>query len=176
LPQRIATYQDFKKQIVEVDFAEFMSNRGDLRKAWHCAISLFHLHDWVYKAHKAAIDANYTFVDDDGVTRPVSRASHFANALGQLHPDFQLIRGVANNAKHLEIGESPPGRQDPSGMPSHAANVYVTDIVFQPGVFQDNMVQTPDVMLEADPNHLTLARIAQSVMDMWNRLFQDRGW
>jgi hypothetical protein len=29
-----------------------------VRRAFHCAISLFHLSDWVYVAHKAHIDAN----------------------------------------------------------------------------------------------------------------------
>ena len=31
-------------------------DKGDLRKAWHCAGPLFHLHDWVYAKHKASID------------------------------------------------------------------------------------------------------------------------
>jgi hypothetical protein len=35
------------------------------------------------------------------VARPVSDEKTFANALGELHYDFDLIRGIANSAKHL---------------------------------------------------------------------------
>ncbi len=40
---RIDTYTEFKRSIVEPDFRDFLADRGDLRKAWHCAGSLFHL-------------------------------------------------------------------------------------------------------------------------------------
>lgn len=87
---RVDNYRAFRAEIVEADFQDFMADRGNLRKAWHCAGSLFHLHDWVYAAHKASIDSRYMFVDDQGQTRPASRAEHFANALGQQHADYQL--------------------------------------------------------------------------------------
>jgi hypothetical protein len=92
---------------VEPDFQAFMADRADLRKAWHCASSLFHLHDWVYAARKPSIDANYQFVDDNGQTKPVSRVEHFANALGQKHPEFQLIRTATQATLILRSWRSP---------------------------------------------------------------------
>ena len=89
---RIETYTDFKTEVVESDYREFMDDQGNLRKAWHCAGSLFHLHDWVYNANKRTIDDKYTFQDDRGRVQPVSKSEHFANSLGQRHADFQLIR------------------------------------------------------------------------------------
>ena len=80
---RIDTYSEFKRSVVEPDFREFMANKADLRKAWHCAGSLFHLHDWVYAAHKASIDSKYKFVGDDGERKPIACAAHFATSLGQ---------------------------------------------------------------------------------------------
>ena len=53
--ERIDTCTKFKQSIVERDFEAFMQDRGSLRKAWHCAGSLFHLADWVYAAHKKRI-------------------------------------------------------------------------------------------------------------------------
>ena len=135
-PTRIDTYSQFKHSIVEQDFQEFMADRGNLRKAWHCAGSLFHLHDWVYAAHKLAIDAKYTFLDDTGQTRRVSSSVHFANSLGQAHPDFQLIRGIANVSKHFALYSVPPGRVNPPGMPSHAANTYVSGMSSNPACFK----------------------------------------
>jgi hypothetical protein len=173
---RIDTYQDFKTLVVEPDFQEFMADRGNLRKAWHCAGSLFHLHDWVYEAHKASIDAKYTFVDDRGHTQQVSCAPHFANSLGQKHPDFQLMRGIANASKHFALRTPPPGRPNPPGMPSHAANTYVTGAAFQPGAFQGNAFQVGNVMLQANPDDIEFSCLAQSVFDMWNHLFVNEGW
>jgi hypothetical protein len=34
---RIDTHSEFKRSVVEPDFREFMENKADLRKAWHCA-------------------------------------------------------------------------------------------------------------------------------------------
>jgi hypothetical protein len=67
MAQGIDTYEDFKTSVAEPDFQEFMADKGNLRKAWHCAGSLFHLHDWVYGAHKTSIDAKYTYKDDGGL-------------------------------------------------------------------------------------------------------------
>src|SRR5258708_549734 len=97
----VADCRSFWRDIVVPDYNDFAANIADLRRAFHCAISLFHLSDWVYVAHKAYIDANFTFHDKIDVARPVSDEKTFANALGQLHPDFDLIRGIANSAKHL---------------------------------------------------------------------------
>jgi hypothetical protein len=174
--QRIATYTDFKSSVVETDFHEFMTDRGNLRKAWHCAGSLFHLHDWVYAAHKSSIDAKYTFVDDSGPTLRVSHSIEFANSLGQSHPDFQLVRGIANASKHFALKTPPPGRINPPGMPSNAANTYVEGIAFQPGAFQTGAFQTGDVMLQATANDIEFAALAKSVVDMWNQLFGNEGW
>jgi hypothetical protein len=173
---RIDTYTKYKQDIVEPDFDEFMTNRGDLRKAWHCAGSLFHLHDWVYEAYKSAIDRKYTFVDDNDQQLCVSSHVHFANSLGQAHPDFQLIRGIANASKHLVLHPVPQGRTNPPGMPSHAANAYVSGTAFQPGAFQGNAFQTGDVKLERSTGHIEFAVLAQSVLNMWNQLFATEGW
>jgi hypothetical protein len=176
MPQRIDTYTDFKREIVDVDFRDFMADdSGTLRKAWHCAGSLFHLHDWVYAAHKALIDAKYTFINDKKQTQAVSCASHFANSLGQQYPNFERIRGIANASKHSVLRPR-PGRIIPSGIPSSAANTYVTDAAFQPGAFQRSAFQVGDVMLEATPQDMLFSELARSVLDMWEQLFQSEGW
>jgi hypothetical protein len=173
---RIDTHREFRRSVVEPDFRDFVADKGDLRKAWHCAGSLFHLHDWVYAAHKSSIDAKYTFVDDKGQTQPVSCAAHFANSLGQKHPDFQLIRGIANSSKHFVLKPVPQGRVNPAGMPTYAANVYVSGTAFQRNAFQSNAFQTGDVKLQRDEGDIDFADLAQSVLDMWNQVFTDEGW
>src|SRR5262249_16049597 len=146
--ERIDTYGKFKRWVVDPDFRDFTADVGDLRRMWHCAGSLFHLHDWVYVAHKSSIDAKYTFVDDRGLTQSVSRLSHGTHSLGQTFPEFELIRGIANSSKHCELRPVPPGRISPPGMPTAAANTYVTGVAFQPGAFQSDAFQSGEVKLE----------------------------
>jgi hypothetical protein len=93
----ITDCRSFWRDIIVPDYNDFTAKIDDLRRAFHCAISLFHLSDWVYAAHKPYIDAHFSHRDKNGVARPVSDAKTFANALGELHPDFDLIRGIANS-------------------------------------------------------------------------------
>ena len=174
---KIDTYREFMRSVVEPDFQEFMADKGNLRKAWHCAGSLFHLHDWVYEAHKSRIDAKYTFHNDKTKqTRPVSSKVQFADSLGQTHPNFELIRGIANASKHFKRRQDRPSKVNPPGMPSYAANTYVSGTAFQPGAFQSNVFQTGRVKLQSSPTDIEFAGIAQSVFNMWNQLFEDEKW
>ena len=172
---QIDTYSKYKQQVVERDFREFMAARADLRKAWHCAGSLFHLHEWVYAAHKAAIDVKYTFVDDNGSIRPVSCAVHFANSLGQIYPDFQLVRGIANASKHfvyfvplLRAGlirracRATPPIPTCRGQPLNWAHFL--------------MFQLGEVKQQADSTDVEFAVLAQSILNMWDQLFAQEGW
>ena len=173
---RIDTYSEYKSFVAELDLADFLAHRDDLRRAWHCAGSLFHLSDWVYQAHAASINAGFTYVDDAGVTQRVTKAEHFATSLGQQFPEFQLIRGIANASKHFVLKPVPPGRINPPGMPSHAANTYVSGSAFQASAFQSNAFQVGDVKLEAGHGDIEFAPLAQTVIEMWNNLFVANGW
>lgn len=168
----VTNYTEFRRFVVEPDLQDFMTNRDDVRKAWHCAGSLFHLADWVYGAHKTGIDTRFSFVNDQGVTRQVSRIEEFATALGQAYADFQLIRGIANSAKHFVLRPVPSGRVNPPGMPTHAANTYVSDGAFSTAF--SNAFPVAEVRLQGPD--IAFAGLAQSVSDMWDRLFTSEGW
>ena len=174
--QSITTYTEFKQAVVEPDFRDFMSDQSNLRKAWHSAGSLFHLADWVYVAHKPTIDSKYKFVDDIGRTKFVSSSIEFANSLGQIHPEFQLIRGIANAAKHCELKSVPPGRKNLPGMASLASDTYVSTGGFESNGFQFNAFRIAVVKLEGSPKDVEFAPVAQAVLDMWDKLFVAECW
>jgi hypothetical protein len=69
---------------------------------------------------------------------------------------------------------APPGRKDPPGMPSNAANTYTSSGDFSTDFSRD--FDTGEVMIEASPNPIPFARLAQSVLDMWNDIFNAEGW
>ena len=125
----VTDYRAFWREIVVPDYNDFIGQIDNLRRAFHSAISLLHMSDWVYHAHKQYIDANFTFRDNNGVVRPVSDEMTFANALGQLHPDFDLIHGIANFAKHLALKKPRPH----PAAPSNAANTRVKSTGFGQG-------------------------------------------
>src|SRR5258706_273986 len=97
---KIDNHKKFWDEVVRPDYDEYLADIDDIRLAWHCATSFFHLADWVYHNNKAYIDANVTWVDQSGGAHRVTNATEFANAVGNACPEFELIRGIANSAKH----------------------------------------------------------------------------
>jgi hypothetical protein len=78
---------------------------------------------------RVIFDANSSYRDRNGVVRPVVDEKTFANALSDLHPDFDFARGVANSAKHLVL----TNRRPHPASPSHAANTRVQSTSFGEG-------------------------------------------
>ena len=68
--QKIDDYKKYWNQVVVPDYDDFFQNLDNLRKAFHCASSLFHMADWLYWDNKAYIDANLTWLDGS-VRKPV---------------------------------------------------------------------------------------------------------
>jgi hypothetical protein len=180
LPQikKITSYNEYRTEIVERDHADFLADDGDIRKAFHTAISLFHLHDWVYAAHSAYIDANFTFFRN-GVPASVTNAKQFADALSDASPDFALIRSVANAAKHLELRTPDPRRPPPPpSAASSAANTFSQTTSWGEGKWGEmKWGGAPTIMLEgANNNHLVLSKITSAALRMWNELIAEHGW
>jgi hypothetical protein len=165
---------------VEPDFNDYLAKIDDLRRAFHCAISLFHLHDWIYVAHKASTDTSFTFKDKNAVSQPVHDHRSFANAVGDLYPDFELIREIANSAKHLKLREpgTPPSARSHPSAPSHAVNTRVQATGWGEGGFgKGPWGGTPRVMLEAPKGHdLEFADLAKSTFEMCKSLSQKHCW
>jgi hypothetical protein len=171
---RIDTYEKFFEHVVKQDYSDFLLSPDDLRKAFHCASSLFHFSDWLYAAKKQEIDAKYTFIDDKGVRRPVRTASQFANSIAEQCPEFQLIRGIAHAGKHFALKPPPPGRQNPPDMPSHAANT-VNRGAFQAGVFDSGAFDVRQAYLEGTPAR-PISGLAKTTMEMWRQMLRSEGW
>ena len=113
-----------------------MSN-GDLRKAFHCAGSLFHLADWLYWGNKTYVDANFTFKDKSGATQPVTDEKPFANALRDLCSDFELIRGIANAGKIIQVKPAKhPGAPASAAKLTHHLGFY--QATFDVATFDDS--------------------------------------
>jgi len=173
MPTKIDNYKKYWNEVVELDYQDFMNAIDDVRKAFHCASSLFHMADWLYFGNKAYIDGRFTFTDRNGTVQPVNDEKTFANAVRDLCPDFELIRGVANAGKHLEIKK---GKHAAS--PISAANTYVTAKGYGEGQYGTGPYGgTPRVVQEGPGDQdIELADLAKSIRDMWIELCKEHGF
>ena len=137
-------------EFLEPDYQEYFAQQGDLRRAFHCAISLFHMADWIYKEKGLAYwqAVGLDFVNRNGVREPVRDEKTFANALAAIDQNFELIRNIANSAKHFSL--SRPGSHPSS--PSHAANTYSQSSTFHPAMFDADVFDTTDKVLLEGPS------------------------
>jgi hypothetical protein len=157
--------------MVEPDFAECLRNPADLRAAFHVASSLFHMHDWVWQTHKAAVQAAFAI----RANRDKEGGAAFARALGKQCPDFARIQGIANAAKHLKLEKLPFHAADTSVKVMPAAGGYGVGAIGY-GV-SGNYGGGPRVVV-AGPNGTDMAfsHIARTVYDMWTMLQANHGW
>jgi hypothetical protein len=171
---RIDNYAIYWREIVTQDYREFLRNDDDLRRAFHCAASLFHMHDWLYVTEESAIKVKYSFKDQHGVAQSIFDPGSFANVISDIHADFELIRGVANSGKHLQLT---PRRNTPlrhPSMPSNAANTYFSISTVQLGPLSWT---SGEIMLAMPtPPDRSLVDIATSVYEFWQTFCTANGW
>lgn len=164
------TAADFWAGMVEPDYQDCCDKPADLRAAFHAAISLFHMHDWVWKTHEAVVRASFTFVDKNG-TKLVHDSASFANALEQQCEDFGRVRGVANAAKHLEPRED--GIRPVANAPRSASDTTVKTTALGEGNYGSGPYGgTPRVMLD----NLEFSDVIRGVYELWNELRVTHGW
>jgi hypothetical protein len=182
LMREFRTPSDFWSGMVEPDFADCEANKADLRAALHAAISLFHMHDWIWETHKATVRTLFKYRDRHRKTHKVSDASSFANALEQQFPDFGGIRSIANAAKHLSLRDVRPvdnaarhAADTAVQLPGAGLGGYGVGAGYgTPGLSYTGL---PCVML-AGPNEkdMVFFEIAKAVRDMWIGLRDKHGW
>jgi hypothetical protein len=173
--QTVAQFQtasDFWNNMVVPDHSEFQANAGDLRIAFHAASSLFHMHDWVFSSYQASVCSSFTFIDGNGTQHPVNNAATFANSLEAICPDFALVRGIANAAKHLALTNIRPHPD----APSHAANTTSQSVGWGEGAYGVGPYDAPQVMLQGSASQLHFIQIADNVKQMWAGLNCTHNW
>jgi hypothetical protein len=89
----ITNYEEFYAMLVE-DFDEFMKNRQSARCAMHCAITAYHLYEWVWGDWLKTDHATKTKL---GITDRASFLSWIDNKCLW----FPIIQALANGGKHF---------------------------------------------------------------------------
>jgi hypothetical protein len=112
------------------------------------------------------------------------KSENFATALEQQNDDFGRIRGIANAAKHLELG--PDGIRPVSNAPSHAANTAIQIDGSGAGGYDcagcydlggAALSGIPKIMLAGpNGNDMEFSTIVKSVYGMWEALKSMYAW
>jgi hypothetical protein len=90
----IVTPRDFYAMVVQ-DFEDFMDEPHSARRAMHCAISAYHLHDWVWAGGLAKNDA---LREELGIAR---NKGEFVAWCTRMTWHFAIVQDLANGSKHL---------------------------------------------------------------------------
>jgi hypothetical protein len=170
---KIDTCNKYWKEFVLPDLKDFIEDQGNVRKAFHSAISLLHMADWIYKEKGLAYwqSIGLQFKDRTGAMVAVHDDKSFANAIATINPDFELVRGVANSAKHFELKR----RGNHAAAPISSANTYSRVAAFDSSSFDQTAFDaTDEVMLEGPGgNDLLFLKLAQSSKDTLKKFSTD---
>jgi hypothetical protein len=88
----IVTSRDYLAKL-EADFADFMKEPGSEQRAVNCAITAFHLHEWVWTDWLKADSARRQFFG-------AATKGDFVAAIVRACPWFLVMQEIANAAKH----------------------------------------------------------------------------
>ena len=154
---QITSAREYFDEIVEPDFADAMASPASLRAAFHCASSLYHLHEFVFADH--------------GKQLGYQKSREFDDALCAKSKDFQLVRDIANTAKHMELD------RDPKRI-THIANTTVQSTGFGEGAYGSGPFGgTPRVRVHVAPNtDEEFSSVATAAMTLWRQMFAQHGW
>jgi hypothetical protein len=166
------TAADYWAGVVEPDYQDCRNNPADLRIAFHAALSLFHMHDWIWKTHEAAVRASFTFTDKNGTVVKVHDKGSFANALEQQCGDFGRVRGIANAAKHFDVEVRPI-----PNAPGNATDTAVRTTAYGEGPYGGGPFGgTSRVMLVGPNGSMEFSDVIKGAYEMWNTLRANYGW
>lgn len=156
---KISNAVEFKK-FVDLDYADYITNAEDLRKALHLALGLFHLRDWTFSEYEGNISFPFKSVGKD-----------YQQYLEGQCSKFGVIRDIANATKHYTLDKNPSTKM------VSLANVEVTVGAFQSNAFQGNAFPVSEIKAEVGPNQFEhFEQAAKDVKAMWDRLFLHYGW
>ncbi|MHC2791215.1 hypothetical protein ACVINZ_000227 [Mesorhizobium jarvisii] len=91
----IVTATDFYTVLVQ-DFDDFMDEPHSARRALHCAITAFHLHEWVWGEW---LSKDKTARDAMGIS--TRDKDHFLQWVDRHCPWFRGVQDLANGTKHF---------------------------------------------------------------------------
>ena len=157
----ISSARDFWTKIALPDYEEFRADPINLGKAFHAAMSLYHVVDWVWGDYKS---------DPQRVFHAKSLENLRDYIVKQECEDFGLIRDVADSSKHFRLDRK-------TATVASATQVVTRSTGWGEGRYGEGPYGgTPQVVIERSTDVRHFSAIAKNVCEMWERLFRQQGW
>lgn len=158
----ITSARGFFDRVVKPDYEEFTSKPTDLRKAFHIAVSLYHVREWIFSQYR-------------GVPAKVFNCSNsnsfFSHLAGNVCSDLNLVRDIANSQKHFRLTQGSP--QVNTATQTVTRSTGWGELPYGEGPYGG----TPTVVVELNDGTVrAFSAIAKNVFHMWEQLFQTQGW
>jgi hypothetical protein len=148
----------FLKEVVEPDYHEAIHNPLSLRHAYHLAVGLFSLRDWVL----------LDFSSNPGW--PYGRNKmRFQKELEGLCPEFSIISEVTHSARNLRLQ-----KMKDSLLGVDRATIYLGSSTATTA--GGDGAEPAHVTLDAGHQRLALLDAGEQVFFMWKELFRKSGW
>jgi hypothetical protein len=145
--------KDFYAKLV-ADFDDYMQNLDSARHAVNCAITAYHVHDWVWN----------DFLKGDSATRAKmgigKKKASFVNWIIAHSPWFGMVSEIANGSKHF-------GRKAPFRIP--LVNDYVEEGYVEPGYFESYFAI--DQVKNAKPRYMPVSSLFDVALRFWRDFF-----
>jgi hypothetical protein len=159
---QIATSADFMNHIVEPDYQDAMHHRESLRHAFHLAVSLLSLRDWVLKEFSERPEWKFA-----------KGAGAFQGDLEHICPEFSLISQVANSTKHLTLD----GKRPRSINGAHDVRLSGGSGMLGFGALGSGPIGSiPTIEVDVGHDRLPFLHLAEKVVFMWRKLFSEQRW
>ncbi len=162
---------DYWAQIVIPDRNDFVKNVASHRHAFHYAVSLFHMADWIYVTHQETISGAIFNEPHTQIENEVD----LANLLARHIPEFAVIRRTANTAKHLKLRKP---NTDPIELNS-AGQLKSLTSGWRKGPWTDQPYRSRAsivVMSIDERTYVEFDKVAAKVFDMWKELSVQHNW
>jgi hypothetical protein len=147
--------KDFYEKLL-AEFDEFMEHQDSARHAMNCAITGFHLHDWVWNDY---LKQDATLRATLGIGKKKHEFLKWIINSGSIW--FSLVEEIANGSKHF-------GREIPFRVP--LVNDYVEEGYAEPNYFVSYFAidQGEDV---ADARYMPLSMLFETMVRFWRDFF-----
>lgn len=152
--EQITSANEYFDNVVSPDFRDYVNDLGSLRKAFQCAGSLFHMHDWVYREFFAEIP-------------DCKDEKAFSKKLAEQCSSFAIVRDIANASKHMILNSEKMRK---------VRSVSALSIGWVEGGFIGPFDGSLRVLVQTDSGYEVFGELAHDVLSMWLDMLRERSW
>lgn len=142
------------------EHAAFVQNRSDSDIAWNCAVTGWHITEWVWKERLKGRPTEHVKL----LGRSFADEAEYRVELQRRVPDYQVLREICNGAKHFRVDR--PVRVDSTEVhPGAFLNAFMLNTVA--------CNEVPFLIINLSGGRvLRFAELIEQVVNLWDDVFR----